>query len=47
VSNSTLRVVVTRQTDNYAALHEAINEDLAERLAAAFGEAAVTREDFQ
>jgi hypothetical protein len=47
VSNSMLRVVVTRQTDNYAALHEAINEDLAERLAAAFGEAAVTREDFQ
>jgi hypothetical protein len=47
VSNSTLRVVVTRQTDNYAALHEAINEDLAERLAAAFGEAAVAREDFQ
>ena len=46
-SNSVLRVAVTRRTQNYAALHDAINEDLAARLAAAFGEAAVTRGDFR
>lgn len=46
-SNSVLRVGVTRRTENYAALHEAIIVDLAGRLAAAFGEAAVTRGDFR
>ena len=46
-SNSVLRVGVTRRTQNYAALREAIIEDLAARLAAAFGEAAVTRGDFR
>jgi hypothetical protein len=45
-SNTKLQVRVTRQTDNYAELHEAINDDLAERLAAAFGPAAVNREDY-
>ena len=45
-SNTTLEVRVMRQTDNYAALHEAINQDLAERLGAAFGSAAVTRADY-
>jgi hypothetical protein len=44
-TNATLELRVTRQTENYAALHEAINEDLAERLGAAFGPAAVTRQD--
>ena len=43
--NTMLMVRVMRQTDNYAELHEAINEDLTERLGAAFGAAAVTRED--
>ena len=44
-SNATLQVRVTRQTENFAALHEAIGADLAERLGAAFGPAAVTRQD--
>jgi hypothetical protein len=43
--NTMLMVRVMRQTDNYAELHEAINEDLTERLGAAFGAAAVIRED--
>jgi len=47
VSNSMLRVRAARQTSNYAALHDTIKEELAARLGAAFGAAAVTREDFQ
>jgi len=46
VNNTKLQVSVTRQTDNYAELHQAIKDDLAERLAAAFGPAAVTRADY-
>jgi len=46
MTNSRLRVRVARQTENYAVQYAAINEDLAVRLAAAFGSTAVTREDF-
>lgn len=46
VSNVMLRVRVARQTANYAAVHEAINEELAKLLGDAFGTVAVTREDF-
>jgi hypothetical protein len=45
-TNATLQATITRQTENYAALHEAINADLADRLIAAFGPTAVTRQDF-
>ncbi len=47
VTNARLRVRVARQTANYAALYSAITEDLAARLAAAFGSTAVKREDFE
>jgi hypothetical protein len=47
VSNTVLRVRVARQTANYAALYEAIIEDLALRLVAAFGSSAVAREETQ
>jgi hypothetical protein len=44
--NATSTVRVMRQTDNYAALYDAITKDLAERLVAAFGSAAVARKDY-
>jgi hypothetical protein len=44
-SNTVLQMQVMRQTNNYAELHEAIADDLAGRLAVAFGSAAVKRED--
>jgi hypothetical protein len=46
VTNSTLSVRVARLTESYAPLQLAVTEDLASRLAMAFGSAAVTRQDF-
>jgi hypothetical protein len=46
VTNSTLNVRVSRLTESYAPLHQALAEDLASRLNTAFGAAAVTREDY-
>jgi hypothetical protein len=47
VNNTMMRVRVARQTPSYAALHETIKRELAARLAAEFGSAAVAREDFE